>query len=116
MKRLLILTIISVTCLFGYTQNIPNMTGSQYCSYKKSHMTVIPRGMDNPEQNMPHSFDVLNYSLNLNLYHCYASPYPTDYRATNIITFKVDSSLNSIKLNAVAASLTIDSVRLAGTS
>jgi aminopeptidase N len=116
MKKILILTIITATCLFGYAQNIPGLSGSAYCSYKKSHMTVIPHEADNTEQNAPHSFDVLNYSLNLNLYHCYASPYPKDYRATNIITFKVDSALNSIKLNAVTGSLTIDSVRLAGAS
>ncbi len=117
MKKVLILTIISaIICLFGYSQTFPKMSGSEYCSYKKSHMPLNPSKVDNSEQFMPHSFDVLSYSLNLNIYHCYTSPYPKDFRATNIITFKVDSTLNSIKLNADTGFLTIDSVRMAGIS
>jgi aminopeptidase N len=117
MKKALILTIIpAVISLLAYSQNIPKMTGSEYCSYKKTHMTMTPVKPDNSEQFAPHSFDVLNYSLSMNIYHCYATPFPKDYRASNIITFKVDSTLNSIKLDAVGSSLIIDSVRMAGTS
>jgi len=63
-----------------------------------------------------HSFDVLNYTLNLDLFHCYASPFPKDYQAMEIIQFRVDSTLNIIKLNARNQSLTIDSVRMDGSS
>lgn len=65
---------------------------------------------------MKHSYDVLSYSLNLDLYGCYAAPYPHTFTAKEIITLKVDSALNSIKLNAVNTSIQIDSVRQAGVS
>ena len=63
-----------------------------------------------------HSFDVLKYTLDLNLFHCYFPPYSTDFQATNTIQLKIDSTLQSIQLNASGYSLTIDSVSLAGKS
>ncbi len=63
-----------------------------------------------------HSYDVLNYKLNLDLFDCYGSSFPKRYYATNIITLKADSTLNSIKLNASNSSLTIDSVQMGGIS
>jgi len=59
-----------------------------------------------------HSFDVLNYKLNLNFYDCFKSPYNKSFSAVEKITFRVDSTLNFIKLNAVNYSLIIDSVLL----
>lgn len=59
-----------------------------------------------------HSYDVLNYKMNFDIYDCFKTPYPKTFKANNTITFRVDSTLNSIKLNAVNTSLTIDSVRL----
>lgn len=61
-----------------------------------------------------HSFDVLNYTLYLNIYNNFLLPYPKSFSATNTITFRVDSTLNSIQLNASQFSLVIDSVALAG--
>ncbi|MCK9423266.1 MAG: T9SS type A sorting domain-containing protein [Bacteroidales bacterium] len=63
-----------------------------------------------------HSYNVLKYTLSLNLYQCYTSPYLKNFTASNIIQFRVDSTLNSIRLDAVNSSLIIDSVRLAGVS
>jgi aminopeptidase N len=65
---------------------------------------------------MKHSFDVLSYKLNLDIYHCYTSPYPKDFTAKEVITIRADSALNAIRLNAVNSSLQIDSVRQAGVS
>ncbi len=65
---------------------------------------------------MQHSYDVLNYKLNLDVYSCYAAPFPGNFSAKEVVTIKADSVLNSIKLNAVNTSLLIDSVRLAGVS
>ncbi|MGA3014604.1 MAG: M1 family aminopeptidase [Bacteroidales bacterium] len=59
---------------------------------------------------MFHSYDVLKYRLNLDLYNCYQAPYSSGFFSTEVITFVVDSTLNSIKLNAVGSSLNIDSV------
>jgi aminopeptidase N len=59
-----------------------------------------------------HSFDVLSYKLFFDIYNCFKTPYPKTFIANNTIYFRVDSTLNSINLNAVNTSLTIDSVRL----
>ncbi len=63
-------------------------------------------------QTPKHSFDVLNYQLYFDIYDCFKTPFPRSFTANNKITFKVDSTLNSINLNAVNTSLIIDSVRL----
>jgi aminopeptidase N len=63
-----------------------------------------------------HTYDVLSYTMNLNVYNSFFSPYPKSFAAKTIINIKVDSTLSSIKLDADNASLTIDSVRLAGGS
>jgi aminopeptidase N len=72
--------------------------------------------VDTAHYYMRHSFDVLRYQLFVDLYNCYRNPYSAAFHATELITFKVDSTLNSIRLNAVNASLQIDSVGLAGIS
>ena len=59
-----------------------------------------------------HSFDVLNYKLNLNIYNCFKSPFPKNFSADNTLTFRVDSTLNIINLNANNFSLLIDSIIL----
>jgi len=61
-----------------------------------------------------HSFDVLKYRLEVNLFQCYQSPFPRSFVANEVMTFRIDSTLNSIQLNASTQSLIIDSVNLAG--
>jgi aminopeptidase N len=73
---------------------------------------MVARGEHTPR----HSFDILNYTLDLDLYDNFTSPYPKSFAASNIIHFRVDTALNRIKLNAVSTSLQIDSVGLAGIS
>jgi aminopeptidase N len=63
-----------------------------------------------------HNYDVLSYTMNLNIYNSFYSPYPKNYAAKTIILIKVDTALNFINLNADTTSLKIDSVRMAGTS
>jgi aminopeptidase N len=63
-----------------------------------------------------HSYDILSYTMNLDIYKNFYSPYPHDFSAKIIILLKIDSTLNAIKLNADNSSLTVDSVRLAGVS
>ncbi|MFH1161366.1 MAG: M1 family aminopeptidase [bacterium] len=72
--------------------------------------------MDTAHWYMQHSYDVQQYKLEVDLYTNYTSPFPKTFSAKEIITFRVDSTLSSIKLNAVNTSLEIDSVRLAGIS
>src|SRR5258707_2031949 len=63
-----------------------------------------------------HSYTVLDYKLNVDIRSCFITPFPKSFTGSVIITFKVDSVLNSITLNALNASLTIGSVSLAGVS
>jgi len=65
---------------------------------------------------MQHSYDVLKYSLDINIFSCYSSPYPKSFSGVEIVKLKVDSTLSEIKLNAVSSSLIIDSVGLNGVS
>jgi aminopeptidase N len=77
-------------------------------------ISSVPAGI---EAGAPgHSYDVLNYKLNLDLYHCYVPPYPKSFTAAEEIHFRVDSALSSIQLNAVNDYLQIVSVGLAGIS
>jgi aminopeptidase N len=91
------------------------MSGAEYCSYKKTHSKGL-FNIDRSPNSPKHSFYVLHYNLNLDLYNCYINPYPKTFSGSNTITFKVSSSLNLIKLNAINTSLQIDSVSLAGIS
>jgi aminopeptidase N len=74
------------------------------------------RSVDTAHYYMKHSYDVLKYSLTLYLYKCYFKPFPNEFSGSEVITFKIDSSLNSIRLNAVNTSLLIRSVGLAAVS
>ncbi|MFI5144751.1 MAG: M1 family aminopeptidase [Ignavibacteria bacterium] len=63
-----------------------------------------------------YTFDVLDYKLFLDIRNCFFSPYPNSFNAVIVIKFIVDSTLNSISLNAVNSSLHIDSVGFSGVS
>lgn len=97
----------------GSSQVILNK-GSKLCSQKRMNsphrFVLLSPGVQQ------HSFDVQNYELHLDLTNCYTSPYSTYYTANVIVRFLVDSALNSIKLNAVNSSLTVESVSSPGIS
>jgi len=88
--------------------------GSEYCSHSKSHKHNILPETRGPN-SYGHTYDVLNYELDLDIYHCFTTPFPKDFGASNIIQLRVDTALNILKLNAVETSLLIDSVSKAGT-
>ena len=114
------MTGILLTFIFLWTmsrsQGVSEPGGARYCQMKKSSSPGIPALPDNSSYSIPHTFDVLKYILNVNLYTCYFSPFPKSFSASDIVQFRVDSTLSSIKLNAANASLIIDSVRMAGVS
>ncbi|MCK9205402.1 MAG: hypothetical protein M0P58_13355, partial [Bacteroidales bacterium] len=111
----LIILAVCFLSLSATSQDFSTMKGSEYCSMKKSQTPLTGQPVQ-PRSGPEHAFDVLKYTLDLNLYACYTSPYPKSFTASNTIRFKVDSTLSNIKLNAVNSSLIIDSVRLAGIS
>ncbi len=97
-------------------QDTLEQKGSYNCHLKKASAETTPLLPDNAATAAPHSFDVLKYTLNLNLYQCYFSPYPKSFHASNVIRFRVDSALSAINLHANNTSLIIDSVRMAAIS
>jgi aminopeptidase N len=63
-----------------------------------------------------HAFDILNYTINIDLVNCLKSPYPNSFSADVKILFRIDSTLSQIVLDADNISLSIDSVRLKAAS
>lgn len=111
-STLLILLLLAFNIVFA--QDYSKMRGSEICSQRKN-MASSEEYKSSP--NAPrHSFNVLDYNLDLDLWHCYINPYPNDFHGKNIITFRVDTALSSIVLDANSSSLQIDSVKGAATS
>ena len=117
MKLIISLTLILLcVTVLSNAQDFSTSRGAAYCAKKKTSVENLSRKPLNPNSGPRHSFDVIKYTLDIDIYNCYSAPYPKNFSASVIIAFKVDSTLNSIKLNAENYSLTIDSVRLAGVS
>ncbi len=91
-------------------------SGAELCSEGKMQRATPSLNKYSSPGSPKHSFDVLNYTLNLNIYSCFISPFPKSFSGTEVITLRADTILNSISLNAVNTSLVIDSVRLSGKS
>ncbi|MFC2101385.1 M1 family aminopeptidase [Bacteroidota bacterium] len=98
MKRFVFAVVAILYASFGFGASAPAIT------------------VDTAHWYMEHSYDVLQYKLEVDLYDNYATPYPKTFTAVETITFRVDSTLNSIQLNAISTSLEIDAVGLAATS
>jgi aminopeptidase N len=98
-----------------YSQSNYNESGAYYCSQKKQ---LSPSNIEQyAGPNTPqHSFDVKQYTMNVDFYNNFFAPYPHDFTADLVVSFEVDSTLNSISLNAVNTSLQINEVGLAGIS
>ncbi len=117
MKRLLLLSLLVVgISTLVHSQLTKTLKGSQICSMKKSMSPYLPPLQGKVQSGPLHSFNVLNYTLDLDIYDCFSAPYPHSFDATEIIRFKVDSTLNSIVLDADSTSLAINSVSIAGIS
>jgi aminopeptidase N len=100
----------------GVTQVHPEMKGAQSCALHRirSGQPALPGDLSDAEPL--HAYDVLKYTLNLDLYPCFITPFPKSFTASNRIRFRVDSTLSMIRLHAAGGSLVIDSVGLAGTA
>ena len=114
MKKILLISLFNL--LFYQTNSFcqdQTESGSSFCSQKKIN-SVNQLHPDDITADIPHSFDALNYELNLNVYNCFISPYQRNFSGYEILTFQADSVISNISLNAVNSSLTIDSVGLSG--
>lgn len=74
------------------------------------------RPLENQGDLSKGDLDVLNYRLDIDLFHCYKPPYPVTFTAIEEVTIRVGSPLRYLLLNASSASLSIDSVTMAGMS
>ena len=121
MKKLIIILLLSsVSFLAPLSQQafaqINGMRGSELCSQRKSNMQN-PQLLFGDSQNTPrHKFDVLNYEIHVDIRNCFLSPYPRSFTGYVIITFRVDTALSSITLNADNTAIQIVSVSIAGVS
>jgi len=112
--RIVISLAFILLCNVSFSQTPVKSNGSWNCSQGKMQHKAI---LENKSLNSPkHSYDVLKYTMNLDLYNCYFSPYPNSFHGSEIIKFEVDTALNNINLNAVDSTLAIDSVRMSGVS
>jgi aminopeptidase N len=114
MKKIITtLAFISIFINFNLSAQT-DVKGSSFCSNKKMNSSLLK--IEEFRSGPSHSFDVLDYNLDLDIYNCFISPYPKSFKGSAVVTFRVDSTLNSIFLNAVNTSLVIDSVRLSGST
>jgi aminopeptidase N len=116
MKIFIVLILILVYTGVSFPQDFSKMTGSEFCAYKKAHSPANVINFNDSPNTPRHSYDVQNYTLNLNIYNSFFSPYPHSFTASNKMTFRVDSALSSINLYAVNTSIVIDSIRKIGGS
>lgn len=113
-------SLLAVVLLIGniaFSQSPNSNKGSDLCSYRKSHLTNTPILNGVYSANSPrHSFDVLDYKINVDIRSCFLSPYPKNFNGSVDVKFRVDSALSSISLNAVNTSISVTSVSNAGLS
>ena len=95
-----------------FSQDNSQKSGAYYCSLKKIHNPNILKFGPESQNSPRHSFKMLDTKMSVDLYSNFISPYPMTYKANILDKFRVDSTLNNIKLDAVNSSLGIDSVRL----
>jgi len=103
-----------VAGIHASAQTVTDADGAQMCSHKKQLLVAAPAvaGPNSPR----HSFDVLNYTLEMDIYRSFFSPYPKDFEAMNTVRFRVDTALSAIDLDAVNSSLVVNSVGLSGST
>lgn len=93
---------------------IESQSGAWYCAQKKQHGHTHVNPAFGP--NSPaHSFDVLKYTIDIDLSNNFDSPFPHDFNAEVMVKFRVDTALNKIQLNAYNNSIQVISVGMAGT-
>lgn len=112
MKKLSFLIIALMLFGNGYLYSqVSDKSGAEECSKKRMNGKNLIQLLESDSPNTPeHSFNVLNYKLELDIYNCFLSPYPKSFTASNEITLVVDTALNSISLNSKNASQVIDSI------
>jgi aminopeptidase N len=117
MKKLILpLVIVLISANMLNAQQSFSSKGAEMCSQRKIQNRQLADRSFRSANSPKHAFDVLNYTINIDLVNCLLSPYPNNFTADVKILFQVDSTLSEIVLDAVNSSLSIDSVKLNGVS
>jgi len=89
-------------------------SGGKLCSEGKIQNNQI---LSDASLITPHNpFNIIHYKLDFDLYNNFLTPFPRSFNASEVVTFRVDTALNSIHLDAVNSSLVIDSVSMSAVS
>ncbi len=113
MRKLLLPLLLLI---FTFSLHSQEKRGHEYCAEKKQSMKINERSFRDATEAVKHSFDVLHYSIELDIYNCFLSPYPNSFTGSVSVKFVADSVINSIKLDAVNTSIRVDSVGKSGVS
>jgi aminopeptidase N len=113
MKKILV-TVLALIIILPVLSQDNVKRGSEYCWEKKMHSRNIFSTIYDGPNSPVHSFDVLDYKMNIDIRSCFLTPYPHSYTGELLITLRADSAIDFINLNAVNTSLQIDSVGLSG--
>ena len=73
MKKITVLLIFFIIGTSVFAQDYVGMRGSEICSRKKQNRTSFVNPADLSPNTPRHSYDVLNYKLNLDIYNCFKS-------------------------------------------
>ena len=117
MKKFILLFSFTVAILFILQFDISiaqTLSGSERCAISKIQSNILSPANFTITPHNP--FNITNYELEIDLYDNFTNPFPKTYSAVETVTFRVDTALNSINLDAVNSSLEIDSVSLAAIS
>ncbi len=110
------LKLLPLVFLLVFTSMAQEKRGYEYCAEKKQSMKISDRNGFAGTESIKHSFDVIHYKLDLDIYNCFLTPYPNSFSGSVTVKFVADSTISSIKLDARNTSIRVDSVRLAGVS
>lgn len=117
MKKLIFVLQLSVFLSSALFAQDYYTDGTKACSQKKMNSLSLPELYNPDSPNSPvHKFDVLDYKIYVDIRSCFLSPYPKSFNGNVIIKFRIDSTLNSINLDAVNSSITVSSVSMSGVS
>lgn len=117
MKKIFFTLTILAFCIASlHAQHKTFSNGAEMCSYKKSLSTNLVGNSFRSPNAPKHAFDVLKYTLNIDLVNCLKVPYPNGFEADVKVLFRVDTALNQIVLDANNQSLNINGVQSNGIS
>ena len=86
-KTLFPIILVLIATIATYSQKSSSLKGSEICSHKKANGKKLAVKSSRSENSPKHAFDVLNYTINLDLVNCLKSPYPNNFTADVKNTF-----------------------------